>query len=92
MDFVIGRIPPPSSPSDRKAGAEGQIEAQILDVRRPRRRRDGAGDAGEQRRPGSKQADPPGASVLVLLVPDGHKLPDDLSEGGYRIFLRLAKK
>jgi hypothetical protein len=30
--------------------------------------------------------------VLVLLVPEGHRLPPGLDKGSYRIFLRIARR
>ncbi|UCF66062.1 MAG: hypothetical protein JSV80_09640 [Acidobacteriota bacterium] len=93
MDFVIGRVPPPGSPSDRNPQTGGQIEARVLHVREPRRRRDEPGShSGDKRRPSSANADPPGARVLVLLVPEAHRLPENLHDGSYRIFLRVVRR
>jgi hypothetical protein len=95
MDFVIGRIPPSGAPADRSTNAKGQIEARVLHVREPRRgrRRDDPGDLTQQRRePGSRNADPPGARVIVLLVPEAHRLPENLGSGEYRVFLRVVRK
>ncbi|RMG47401.1 MAG: hypothetical protein D6718_03740 [Acidobacteria bacterium] len=91
MDFVIGRIPPPGSAAERRGRTEGQIEARILHVREPRRRRRGPGDGPERRR-AAQETDPPGARVLVVLVPEAHRLPDDLAEGNYRLFLRFVRR
>lgn len=93
MDFVVGRTQRLQGTTERSADGPSPIEARLLHVREPRRRRRGP-DPGEpeQRAGGSAQADPPGAQVLVLLVPDGYKLPEDLSDGSYRVFLRFAKR
>jgi hypothetical protein len=96
MDFVVGRIPPPGAPSERSQARQGQVEARVLHVRPPRGRRreepDPRSGSREERRSGSASVDPPGARVLVLLVPDAHRLPDELMNGDYRVFLRFAKK
>jgi len=93
MDFVVGRTQRTQGATERSSDAPSPIEARLLHVREPRRRRRGP-ESGEpdQRASGSAQADPPGAQVLVLLVPDAHKLPEDLSDGSYRVFLRFAKR
>jgi hypothetical protein len=93
MDFVVGRTQRTQSATERTSDAPAPLEARLLHVREPRRRRrDPDPEQPDQRASGSAQADPPGAQVLVLLVPDGHKLPVDLSDGSYRVFLRFAKR
>jgi hypothetical protein len=93
MDFVVGRSQRVTSATDRGSSQATPIEARILHVRPPRRRRDGRdSDQPDMRAPGSAQADPPGAQVLVLLVPEAHKLPDNIGDGSYRVFLRFAKR
>ena len=94
MDVVIGRVPPAGGPSDKASTSRGQIEARVLQVRQPRSRRHREGGPGHtpKRRRGSSETDPLGARVLMLLVPEGHLLPEDLQGGDYRVFLRLVRK
>lgn len=93
MDFVVGRSQRVTSATDRGSSQATPIEARVLHVRAPRRRRGGQDPSQpDNRASGSTQADPPGAQVLVLLVPDAHKLPDNIGDGSYRVFLRFAKR
>jgi hypothetical protein len=90
MDVTIGAVSRAGDKSDTKETAASQLEARLLHVRGPRRSR--ASAPAEQRAPGSPAVDPPGARILVLLVPDGFRLPPDLDQGRYRLFLRLVRK
>ena len=90
MDVTIGAVSRAGDKSDTKDGAAAQLEARLLHVRGPRRAR--GASATEERAPGSPAVDPPGARILVQLVPDGFRLPSDLDQGGYRFFLRLVRK
>lgn len=91
MDFVVGRIPAVGGATERRPEPGAPIEARVLHVRQPRRSRNDASKIG-QRRNGNAPLDPPGARVLVLLVPDAYKLPEDLMNGDYRIFLRIVRR
>jgi len=91
MDVIIGRVPAIGQAGDRQAASPAPIEAKLLHVRMPRRRRDSE-RVGPDRAPTSPGVDPPGARVLVLLVPDAYRLPDDLNDSKYRIFLRVVRK
>jgi hypothetical protein len=93
VDVVIGRIPAIAGSAERKPEPGAPIEAKVLHVRQPRRSRDpNKVKGGNQRQSSSAQVDPPGARVLVLLVPDAYKLPEDLMDGNHRIFLRIVKR
>jgi hypothetical protein len=94
MDVVIGRIPQIVSTGDQRPDLAVPIEAKVLHVRQPRRSADPNRASGNPRRMVKRnaQVDPPGARVLLLLVPDAHRLPEDLTEGPYRIFLRIVRK
>ncbi len=93
MDFTIGRVPPATTTDDKRPDATLGIEARVLHVRQPRRNPDPNRAKGPPRMgKRSPTVDPPGARVLVLLVPDAYKLPEDLNEGPYRIFLRIVRK
>jgi len=73
--------------------AHSAIEAKVLSVRPPRRRNQGPpGGRGNQRRDTSPAQDMPGARVLLLKVLDGSLLPADVESGGYRVFIRFAKR
>lgn len=43
-----------------------------------------------ERRDGRR--DPAGGRILVLLIPEGHRLPEKLEEGAWRVFLRFARR
>ena len=86
MDFVVGKIPAIGPAREGAENPPHQLEARILHVRSPRGRQVSR-DGKSPRKP-----DPPGARVLVLLVPDAHRLPEGLDEGQYRVFLRFARK
>ena len=94
MDVVIGRIPPATMTGDKTADQAAPIEARVLHVRQPRRTQDSGKSSGPPRigKRGARPLDPPGARVLVLLVPDAYRLPEDLNEGPYRVFLRIVRK
>jgi hypothetical protein len=90
MDVTIGAVTRVGDKSDTREGAGAQLEARLLHVRGPRRTRGSA--AAEERAAGSPAVDPPGARVLVLLVPDAFRLPPDLDQGRYRVFLRFVRR
>lgn len=92
MDIVVGRIPAIATPGDKRLDTPQGIEARVLHVRQPRRSRNPAKVNERQRRASSPQADPPGARVLIVLVPEAHRLPDDLESGNYRTFLRFVRR
>ena len=93
MDVVIGAIPATAAAGRRPADAPAPLEAKVLHVRAPRRTRDQLkAQEGEARRSRTGQIDPPGARVLVLLVPDAYRLPDDLAGGDYRVFVRFVRR
>lgn len=89
MDVVIGRIPPPGPTGDRPPDPAPQIEARVLHVR-PGRRRSGTEKSG--RKPHGQAADPPGSRVLVLMIPEAFRLPDDLTSDRWRVFLRFTRR
>ena len=94
MDFVIGKASEIRQTKGNEKGPTQLVEAQVLHVRAPRGRRqkdEGAGKDKERRDASSSRRDPPGSRVLVLLVSDAHRLPNDLGDGKYRVFLRFAR-
>jgi hypothetical protein len=92
MEIVIGASPRVGQPG-KKAEARGAfVEAQVLNVRAPRRRREGPRSGQPDRRYKGRGNDPAAGRVVVLMVPDGYNIPKDLSSGNYRVFLRVAPK
>ena len=92
MDIVIGavsRVSPP--PRKSPAGGGGFVEAKVLNVRQPRRRREGRPGESDRRQVNAKD-DPAAGRVMVLLVPEGYNIPPDIASDNYRIFLRFAPK
>jgi hypothetical protein len=70
------------------------VEARVLAIRAPRKRAkvNSAGRRVERREDGQNNPDPIGGRVLVLMIPDGSRLPEGLESGEYRIFLRFARR
>lgn len=91
MDFKIGGTTRIGSPADKKAGPTNHIEAKVLAIRAPRKRTT-AVQSQPERRKNPQQRDPSGGRILVLMIPDGHQLPDGIERGSYRVFLRFAKR
>ncbi len=92
MDIRIGSTPPVGAPGDRHPVPEGQVEAKLLAVRAPRKRGSAPPvDQRERRQPGGER-DPQGGRVLVLLIPDGDRLPDGIEAGNWRVFLRFSRR
>lgn len=89
MDVVVGKISPVGATGDRSAEPPTGVEARVLHVRPGRRRKD---PEKRGRKQTEQPPDPPGARVLVLMVPDAHRLPEDLASGRYRVFLRFVRK
>lgn len=90
MEIVIGAAPRVGPPPKRNpAGGGGFVEARVLNVRQPRRRRERPPGESD-RRQFNAQDDPAGGRVMVLMVPEGYNIPPDITSGNYRIFLRFA--
>ena len=49
-------------------------------------------DRSDRRRPDSPPQDPPDARVIVLIVPEGTRVPKDIDTQAYRVFIRFAKR
>jgi hypothetical protein len=93
VDIRVEAVTPVGSLSGKTATPTGLIEAKVLAVRPPRRRSASppAGRVDQRRHQGPAQ-DPPGARVLVLLIPEGTQVPEDLETGSYRTFVRFTKR
>lgn len=90
MEIVIGAAPRVGPPPKRTpAAGPGMVEARILNVRPPRRRRENP-PAENDRRHTKSFEDPAAGRVMVLLIPEGYNIPPDIGSGNYRIFLRFV--
>ncbi len=90
MEIIIGTIPQLGQPKTKSIARENSVvEAQLLNIRPPRRGI--AGPSGAERRQ-RKTKDPVNGRVLTLMVPDGNELPRDLDKANYRITLRFQRK
>lgn len=92
MEIVIGSATPVGPPPKKGAGPRDFIEARMLHVRPPRRRRGHVPAGQKDRRGGKNTVDPVGSRVMVLLVPDGFRIPQDIDSGNYRVFVRFAPR
>ncbi len=90
MEIIIGSIPPlPAQGQKLPEKSRGLIEAQLLNVRPPRKGI--AGPSGRERR--TKEAsDPIRGRVLTIMVPDATKLPPDIDTARYDVSIRLVRK
>lgn len=89
MDIKVGAIPALSGDVARRHAEVRQVEARLLAVRKPRKRRRGPVGA-ERRRSVGEEIDPDNGRVLVLMVKDRSQLPADFDRRPYRVFLRFA--
>ncbi len=92
MEIVIGASPRIGQPGNKAEGRGAYVEAQVLNIRPPRRRREGPKAGQPDRRYRGGGHDPAAGRVVVLMVPDGYNIPKDLESGNYRVFLRFTPK
>ncbi len=93
MDIIIGgttRVGPGGG-QGKSDSETALVEAKLLDIRSPRRRR-GSPPNGAERREHSQSGDPAEGRVVVLLIPEGQKVPRGVESGNYRIFLRFVPR
>jgi hypothetical protein len=90
MNIVIG-APPIIGDAKKsiKERCEGLIEAKILDIRQSRKPARIPPSGEKDRRSASHVSDPLGGRVVTLLIPEGHRIPDNLTKGNFRIFVRF---
>ena len=92
MDIRVGSVPEVGRPGDRQTTPGSPLEARLLAVRPPRKRRGKSPSSEPERRQSAENRDPANGRVLVLLVPDGSVLPEGLEQGQFRVFLRFARR
>ena len=91
MDFLVGVTGKVVDASEAAKVPKNNLEARVLAIREARRSPRQKG--GTERRASTKRRrDPVGGRVLVLLVPEGAKLPAGLENGEFRVFLRFKKR
>jgi hypothetical protein len=93
MDIRVGEVAPVTSPAEKILSPLVGIEARLLAVRPPRSRgQRPPQDRSDRRRRDSPLQDPADARVLILMVPEGTRVPKDIDTKGYRVFIRFAKR
>lgn len=92
MEIVIGATQRVEMASGRHEAMGNVVEARVLNVRPSRRRPKGPGHQQEKRRQGQAHFDPAAGRVVVLLVPEGYQIPQDINSDNYRVFLRFAPR
>ena len=93
MDIRVGEVVPVTSTAEKALSQIAGIEARLLAVRPSRSRGQGPPrDRTDRRRPDSPPQDPPDARVIILMVPDGTRVPKDIDTQAYRVFIRFAKR
>ena len=92
MRIVIGETPRVGPAGQGRPDTDSTtVEARLLDIRSPRKRR-GSPPEGAERREHSDPGDPATGRVMILLIPDGLKVPRGVESGNYRIFLRFVSR
>ncbi len=89
VDIMVGGIPPAGPPVASTQPAAAGVEAELLNIRSPRKRI--TRPKGKERRKHFRQ-DPAAGKVLTILVANGNILPKNLNTRDYRIVLRFVKK
>lgn len=89
VDIIIGAVQPTGPPVNKQEPTQTTVEAEILNVRPPRKRV--TRPSGEERRKEYRQ-DPHNGQVVTLLVPNGMTLPKDLDGKKYKVVMRIMKK
>ena len=93
MEIIIGSVTPIKSSVGKGKGIRGRlVEADVLNIRSPRRRKERPHNGLNQRRASKKAYDPTNGRVMTLMVPDGYELPKDVEYGDYRVFLKSVPK
>ena len=91
MEIVIGAVSQTNLGGRSRPEAEAaMVEARLLDSREPRKKR-GIPPAGERRESFTIE-DPINGRVLVLLVPESHRIPRGVESGKFKIYLRFVPR
>ena len=92
MRIVIGDTPRVGPSGQYRPDMDsGLVEAKLLDIRAPRKER-GEPPDGTERREHSDKSDPAAGRIVVLLVPEGYKIPKGVESGNCRIYLRFVQR
>lgn len=91
MDIVIGKTEAVRSKNraNETIKESRELPVRVLHVRPARRRMNKSLSQGQNRRSKQEFPDPVNAKVILLLVPDGHKLPPDIKTGEYQMRLSI---
>jgi len=93
MEIVIGATNYVGTNSVRSdTRVSDNIEARVLNVRPPRKHLVNPPEGKNHRKNGMIRLDPANGRVMTILIPNGYRLPEDISTGKYRVFLRLVPK
>ena len=92
MAIRVGGSAPIGSTGPKSPESQKPIEATILAIRPARSGPVRPPKNATERRKQQKRLDPRGGRVLVLMIPDGHQLPEGVDRGIYRVFLRFARR
>lgn len=93
MRIVIGdTVNIGSTGQYRSDGEPAAVEARLLKIRSPRKKRGNPPAGQRERRTGSSTDDPPSGRVVILMVPEGHKIPRGVESGSYKVYLRFVPR
>ena len=91
MEIVIGAAPYVGIPEKRRrVKKETLVEARFLAMRRSRKPYGMPKEGEQNRRFQISKQDPAGSRILTLLVPNSSNLPQDITNGSYKIFMRFV--
>jgi hypothetical protein len=91
MHIVIGPTHAVEATGTRNpATMNAPVEARVLEVRATRERPGNPPNGQKDRRAKKDRPDPKGGRVMLLLVPEGFKVPKDIESGNYKILLRFV--
>ncbi|MFZ5571515.1 MAG: hypothetical protein ACOZF0_14030 [Thermodesulfobacteriota bacterium] len=93
MDIVIGSVPTIGKQEKKRSpGEEMFIEAQVLNVRHPRKPYGLPPENVQDRRQKIATPDPARGKIMTILIPEAYSIPQDAASGKYRILLRFVHK
>ncbi len=92
MEIVIGDTSAVGSPTVKEGRTGGLVEAKVLNIRAPRKRKVNTTVWKDKRRKEKYGHDPGDGRIMVLLVPDGYKIPKDIETREYKVLMRFIPK